>query len=90
MSRCAYFHYVQIQELVNYVVRNQSDEDRAAFIKPFQEVLKTGEGQKSLGEDPDRRRKIFSMVASQVKGLGEGSDKGMCACGTHIARTHLI
>ncbi|KAF7981704.1 hypothetical protein HWV62_32280 [Athelia sp. TMB] len=65
----------QIQELVNYVVRNQPDEDRAAFIKPFQEALKTGEGKESLENDPDRRRKIFTMVSSQVKGLGEGSEK---------------
>lgn len=78
MLRWAQPHYVQIQELVNYVVRNQSDEDRAAFIKPFQEVLKTGEGKKTLEEDPDRRRKIFSMVSSQVRGLGEGSEKGVC------------
>lgn len=65
----------QIQELVNYVVRNQPDEDRAAFIKPFQEALKTEDGKESLENDPDRRRKIFTMVSSQVKGLGEGSEK---------------
>jgi translation initiation factor 3 subunit M len=61
---------------VNYVVRNRSDEDRAAFIKPFQDALKTEEGKKSLEDDVDRRRKIFSMVLSQVKGLGGGSEKG--------------
>ncbi|KZP06729.1 PCI-domain-containing protein [Athelia psychrophila] len=65
----------QIQELVNYVVRNQPDEDRAAFIKPFQETMKTTDGQQSLENDPDRRRKIFTMVSSQIKGLGEGSEK---------------
>jgi hypothetical protein len=58
------------------VVRNRSDEDRAAFIKPFQDALKTEEGHKPLEMDADRRRKIFSMVISQVKGLGDGSDKG--------------
>jgi len=62
---------------VNYVVRNRSDEDRAAFIKPFQDILKTEEGQKPLEEDAARRRKIFSMVLSEVKGLGDGSEKGV-------------
>lgn len=74
----------QIQELVNYVVRNRSEEDRAAFIKPFQDALKTGEGQKPLEEDIDRRKKIFLMVLNQVKGLGDGSEKGavrhICGC----------
>jgi translation initiation factor 3 subunit M len=65
----------QIQELVNYVVRNRSEEDRAAFIKPFQDALKTAEGQKSLEEDTVRRKKIFLMVLSEVKGLGDGSEK---------------
>jgi translation initiation factor 3 subunit M len=61
---------------VNYVVRNRSDEDRAAFIKPFQDILKTDEGQKPLEKDEPRQRKIFSMVLSEVKGLGDGSEKG--------------
>jgi translation initiation factor 3 subunit M len=62
---------------VNYVVRNRSDEDRAAFIKPFQDILKTDEGQKPLEKDEPRQRKIFSMVLSEVKGLGDGSEKGV-------------
>jgi translation initiation factor 3 subunit M len=65
----------QIQELVNYVVRNKSEEDRAAFIKPFQDALKTVENQKLLEEDVDRQKKIFLMVLREVKGLGDGSEK---------------
>jgi translation initiation factor 3 subunit M len=61
---------------VNYVVRHQSDEDRAAFIKPFQDALKTDERQKPLEDDINRRRRIFSMVLREVKGLGDGSEKG--------------
>jgi translation initiation factor 3 subunit M len=67
----------QIQELVNYIVRNRSEEERAAFIRPFQDALKTEDGQKPLEKDEERRRKILSMVLSQVKVLGEGTDKGM-------------
>lgn len=61
---------------MNYVVRHQSDEDRAAFIKPFQDALKNEAGQKLLEEDINRRRKIFTMVLREVKGLGDGSEKG--------------
>lgn len=62
------------------MVRNQSEEDRAAFIKPFQGALRTGEGKKPLEEDVERRQKILSMVLSQVKGLGDGSEKGGLCC----------
>lgn len=61
---------------MNYVVRSQSEEDRAAFIKPFQDAFKTPEGAKPLEENIERRREIFSMVLTQVKGYGEGSEKG--------------
>jgi translation initiation factor 3 subunit M len=62
--------------LVNYVVRNRSEEERTAFIRPFQEALKTDAGKKPLEEDDDRRRKILSMVLVDVKTLGDGSEKG--------------
>ncbi|KAL0580738.1 hypothetical protein V5O48_001296 [Marasmius crinis-equi] len=65
----------QIQELVNYIVRTRPEEERATFIRPFQDALKTESGQKPIEEDEDRRRKIFSMVISEVKGLGDGSEK---------------
>ncbi|KAG6850642.1 hypothetical protein H0H93_010834 [Arthromyces matolae] len=64
-----------IQELVNYIVRNRSDDDRAAFIHPFQDALKsTGAGQ-PLEEDVERKRGIFKLLAAQVKGLGDGTEK---------------
>ncbi|KAJ3749300.1 PCI domain-containing protein [Lentinula detonsa] len=65
----------QVQELVNYLVRTQSDEERAASIRPVQEALTTAEGQKSLSEDEQRRQKIFSMIISAIKGLGRGQEK---------------
>ncbi|KAK1223316.1 hypothetical protein PQX77_013793 [Marasmius sp. AFHP31] len=65
----------QIQELVNYIVRNRPEEDRATFIRPFQDALKTEGGQKRIDEDEDRRRKIISMVISEVKGVGDGNER---------------
>ncbi|KAK7049708.1 hypothetical protein VNI00_005739 [Paramarasmius palmivorus] len=65
----------QIQELVNYIVRNRAEDDRAAFIRPFQDALKVGEGQKAIDEDEEKRRKVCSMVIAEVHGLGDGTEK---------------
>jgi translation initiation factor 3 subunit M len=70
--------FCQIQELVNYIARGQSEEQRASFIRPFQDALKTEESSKPLEEDQGRRQAIFLMVLAQVKGVGDGSDKGKC------------
>ena len=66
----------QTQELVNYLARGLVDEARTAFIKPFQEVLITRDGQKPLAEDADRRRKTITMVLAEVKSLGLGNERG--------------
>ncbi|KAI3616701.1 pci domain-containing protein [Moniliophthora roreri] len=65
----------QIQELVNYIVRNRAEDDRAGFIRPFQDALKVEEGQKPIEEDEEKRRKVFSMVVTEVHGLGDGTEK---------------
>ena len=68
---------------MNYIVRNRSEEERTTFIRPFQEALRTEKTQKPIEEDEERRRNIFSMVLKEIKGLGEGSDKGRLSCGSH-------
>ncbi|KAI1796046.1 PCI-domain-containing protein [Ganoderma leucocontextum] len=65
----------QIQELVNYLARALPEDGRPAYIQPFQESLATPEGQKPLDEDEERRRQVFASVLSEVKGLGDGSEK---------------
>jgi translation initiation factor 3 subunit M len=59
------------------LVRNRPEEERTAFIRPFQDALRTEEGGKPIEEDEDRRRKIFDMVLCEVKGLGDGTEKGV-------------
>jgi hypothetical protein len=61
---------------VNYIVRNRSEDERASFIRPFQEAFKTADGDKSVEEDEERRKAVFSMVLTEVGGLGDGSEKG--------------
>ena len=67
---------MKVQELVDYVIRGRSDEERQAVIRSFAEAIKTDERQKPFGEDYDRRRRTFTHLLSEVKGLGDGTDKG--------------
>ena len=64
-------------ELLSYIVRNRPDEERAVFVGPFHNALKSGEGKKPIGEDEQMRRLILSKLLQEVKGLGDGSGKGM-------------
>ena len=66
----------KIQELVKYLARPETDEARATFIRPFQDALFTPEGEASLADDEEKRRKVLKLVLAQIKGLGEGSDRG--------------
>ncbi|KAF8969390.1 hypothetical protein BDZ97DRAFT_240477 [Flammula alnicola] len=65
----------QILELLSYISRNRSEEERATFIAPFQNALKSGEGKKPIEEDENRRKLILSKLLQEVRGLGDGSDK---------------
>ncbi|EIN10991.1 PCI-domain-containing protein [Punctularia strigosozonata HHB-11173 SS5] len=64
----------QIQELVLYIGRDKSEEEQAAFLKPFQDAL---EAQGSDAEHEQRRRTVFQKVLGEVKTLGDGSEKEM-------------
>ncbi|KAJ2917498.1 hypothetical protein MD484_g2913, partial [Candolleomyces efflorescens] len=64
----------QILELVTYVARSRPEEERAAFIAPFQDAVKTEEGKKPIEEDEERRKSVLKSVLQQVNGLGDGSE----------------
>ncbi|KAF9481875.1 PCI domain-containing protein [Pholiota conissans] len=65
----------QIFELLSYIGRNRSEDERASFVSPFQNALKSGEGKKPLDEDEPRRKLILSKLLQEVRGLGDGTDK---------------
>ncbi|KAH9833674.1 PCI-domain-containing protein [Rhodofomes roseus] len=65
----------QIRELVDYIARTRSEEERPLFVQPFADLLETTEGQKPIEEDEPRRAKVFTTVLGEVKGLGDGADK---------------
>ncbi|KAH7909742.1 hypothetical protein BJ138DRAFT_1173548 [Hygrophoropsis aurantiaca] len=63
----------QVHELVDYIARSRSDDERTAITHSFQEILKAGDGEKSIEEDQDRQRRALTLVLQETKGLGEGS-----------------
>ena len=67
----------QIRELVNYLAQGRSDEEKTAFVQPFEDILATPEGQKPFEEDEERRRVVLEKVVAEVKGLGQGSERGV-------------
>ena len=65
---------------MKYLARLESEDSRATFIRPFQDALNIPEGETPLSEDEGKRREVLRLVLGEVKGLGEGNDRG----------THLI
>ena len=65
------------------MAQGRSDEEKAAFIQPFEDALAVKEGENALEEDADRRRSIVKLVLEQITGVGEGSEKGSCQCCSH-------
>lgn len=67
---------LQIRELVDYLALSQPEDQRPAFVQPFADVLEIADGQPPIEEDEPRRTKVLTMVLGEVKGLGDGSEKG--------------
>ncbi|KZT42985.1 PCI-domain-containing protein [Sistotremastrum suecicum HHB10207 ss-3] len=61
----------QTQELVNYLARRLPETDRPAFIRPFQDALKSAGDE----ENHEQRRVVLSLVLEQVTGLGDGNER---------------
>lgn len=68
----------KILELVTYIAKSRPESAREAFRQPYDDTLKTEEGQKPLEEDLERRRHVFGKVVDAIDGLGEGPDRGEC------------
>ena len=61
---------LQIRELVEYLARGRTDDERTAFIKPYQDALLTAEGNLPLPDDKERQRSVILLVLDGVKSLG--------------------
>ena len=80
----------QIKELVDYLARGLSDDDRQKSFGQILELIKTEpppEGETSQ-EPPtisqENQVKVLSLLVPEVKGLGEGSEKGARYATRHL------
>ena len=71
---------LQIAELAGYISLSRPEPERAPYVQSIREKLAEEEGQTPLSEDISRRREVFTIVFGDVKGLGEGTDRGACQC----------
>ena len=75
-------HGFQIRELVDYLARGLSDDDRQKSFGQILELVKTEPppGGEAPQEPPvisqENQVKVLSLLIPEVKGLGEGSEKG--------------
>ncbi|GJJ07235.1 hypothetical protein Clacol_001435 [Clathrus columnatus] len=65
----------QIQELVKYLARPESEEGRSKLIQPFQEALASSENQVPVADIEPRRKEIVKLLVSEIKGLGDGNER---------------
>ena len=73
---CILLNVSQIIELAGYIVQSRPEPERASYVQSFQKKLVVEGGQKPLSEVIERRRELFSAVFGDVKGLGEGTERG--------------
>lgn len=62
--------------MVNYLAQGLSEEERSVYAQPFVDLLSSPEGQKSIEEDDGRKKQVIALVLKQVRGVGEGTEKG--------------
>jgi hypothetical protein len=63
-------------ELAGYISQSRPEPERAPYVQSIQQHLVVEEGQTPLSEDISRRREVFSHLLRDVKGLGEGAERG--------------
>jgi translation initiation factor 3 subunit M len=80
----------QIAELSGYIAQSRPEPERAPYIQSIQKKLVVEEGQTPLSEDIERRREVFSAVLGDVKGLGEGTERGAVKDFPHLNAFSLL
>ena len=66
----------QIVELAGYIAQSRPEPERAPYVQSIRQRLAVGEGQTPLTKNLAWRREVFSVVFRDVKGLGEGAERG--------------
>jgi translation initiation factor 3 subunit M len=73
---CVSLNVSQITELAGYIAQSRPEPERAPYVQAIEKKLAVEEGQTSLSEDIERRREVFSAIFGDVKGLGDGTERG--------------
>ena len=73
---CVSLNVSQITELAGYIAQSRPEPERAPYVQSIQKKLEVEEGETPLSEDVERRREVFSDVFEDIKGLGEGTERG--------------
>jgi translation initiation factor 3 subunit M len=67
---------LQIAELAGYISQSRPEPERAPYIQSIRQRFTVQEGQPPQSKGVERRRQVFSAVFGDVKGLGEGTERG--------------
>jgi hypothetical protein len=73
---CVSLNVSQITELAGYIAQSRPEPERAPYVQSIEKKLAVEEGQTPLSEDIERRREVFSAVFGDIKGLGDGTERG--------------
>jgi len=66
-STCRVVHPHQALELLTYLARPTPEEQREAYVASFGDLKEVAEGERSA---------LVEKVVAEVKGLGEGTERG--------------
>jgi translation initiation factor 3 subunit M len=87
---CVSLNAPQITELAGYIALSRPEPERATYVQSIQKKLAVEEGQTPLSEDIERRREVFSSVFGDIKGVGEGTERGEIQSYRRALSSHLF
>lgn len=61
---------------MDYVTLSTPEDERAAVLQSFRDIVKTDEGAKPVEEDEEKRRNALTFVMDLTESLGDGSEQG--------------
>ena len=62
---------------MTYIAKTRSEEEKAALVHTIQDALKPA--------DDASKRRVLGLIVNEVKGLGDGADKGVLQSESGIA-----
>ena len=66
-----------MRELVEFIARSRTETERLELLDQFRSVLKSNGDELEAGAKYiERRRSVLSLILSEIKGVGSGSEKG--------------